>query len=175
MAWRRPGDKPLSEPMMVSLPMHICVTQPQWVMDSTNTKIIIVTAIALAMLFERKLATHTIEIHNLATSFSRNWNFNCMRRKLPDYVLNFNCVRRKLPDHAFNFNCMRRKLPDYVFNFDCVRRKLPDYVFNFNCVRRKLPDFIFNFNCLRRKLPDYVFNFNCVGRKLPDYVFQLYE
>ena len=31
MAWRRPGDKPLSEPMMVSLPMHICVTRPQWV------------------------------------------------------------------------------------------------------------------------------------------------
>ena len=31
MAWRRPGDKPLSEPMMVSLPRHICITQPQWV------------------------------------------------------------------------------------------------------------------------------------------------
>ena len=31
MAWRRSGDKPLSEPMMVSLPMHICVTRPQWV------------------------------------------------------------------------------------------------------------------------------------------------
>ena len=31
MAWRRPGDKPLSEPMLVSLPTHICVTQPQWV------------------------------------------------------------------------------------------------------------------------------------------------
>ena len=31
MAWRRPGDKPLSEPMMVSLPSHICVTRPQWV------------------------------------------------------------------------------------------------------------------------------------------------
>ena len=31
MAWRRPGDKPLSEPMMVNLPTHICVTQPQWV------------------------------------------------------------------------------------------------------------------------------------------------
>ena len=25
MAWRRPGDKPLSEPMMVRLLMHICV------------------------------------------------------------------------------------------------------------------------------------------------------
>ena len=30
MAWRLPGDKPLSEPMMVSLLTHICVTRPQW-------------------------------------------------------------------------------------------------------------------------------------------------
>ena len=29
MAWCRPGDKPLSETMMVILPMHICVTRPQ--------------------------------------------------------------------------------------------------------------------------------------------------
>ena len=31
MAWRHPGDKPLSEPMMVSSLTHICVTRPQWV------------------------------------------------------------------------------------------------------------------------------------------------
>ena len=31
MAWRQPGDKPLSEPMMVNLLTHICVTRPQWV------------------------------------------------------------------------------------------------------------------------------------------------
>ena len=31
MAWRRPGDKPLSELMMVSLLTHICATRPQWV------------------------------------------------------------------------------------------------------------------------------------------------
>ena len=31
MAWHRPGDKPLSEPMMVRLVMHICITQPRWV------------------------------------------------------------------------------------------------------------------------------------------------
>ena len=31
MAWRRPGAKPLSEPMVVRLPTHICVTGPQWV------------------------------------------------------------------------------------------------------------------------------------------------
>ena len=30
MAWRRPGDKPLSEPMMVSLLTYIGVTRPQW-------------------------------------------------------------------------------------------------------------------------------------------------
>ena len=31
MAWRLPGDKPLSKPMMVNLLTHICVTRPQWV------------------------------------------------------------------------------------------------------------------------------------------------
>ena len=31
MAWRQAGDNPLSEPMMVRLPTHICVTRPQWV------------------------------------------------------------------------------------------------------------------------------------------------
>ena len=30
LAWRRPGDKPLSRAMMVRLPTHICVTRPQW-------------------------------------------------------------------------------------------------------------------------------------------------
>ena len=29
MAWRRSGDKPLSEARVVSLLTHICVTQPQ--------------------------------------------------------------------------------------------------------------------------------------------------
>ena len=29
MAWRRPGNKPLSEQMMINLPKHICVTRPQ--------------------------------------------------------------------------------------------------------------------------------------------------
>ena len=39
MAWRRPGDKLLSEPMMIRLPitndrlllMHMCATRPKWV------------------------------------------------------------------------------------------------------------------------------------------------
>ena len=31
MAWRRPGNKPLSEPRMESLLTHIWITRPQWV------------------------------------------------------------------------------------------------------------------------------------------------
>ena len=36
MAWRLPGDKTLSEPIMVRLPTHICVTRPQWVKSNEN-------------------------------------------------------------------------------------------------------------------------------------------
>ena len=37
MAWRRPGDKPLFETMMVRLLTHICVIRPQWV-NTLRTK-----------------------------------------------------------------------------------------------------------------------------------------
>ena len=37
MAWRRPGVKPLSEPMMVRLPTHICGTRPQWVNSHSSS------------------------------------------------------------------------------------------------------------------------------------------
>ena len=38
MAWRRPGDKPLSEPIIVSLLTHICVIRPQWVYTYCNAQ-----------------------------------------------------------------------------------------------------------------------------------------
>ena len=37
MAWCCPGNKPLSEPMMISLLMHICITRPQWVNSSPSS------------------------------------------------------------------------------------------------------------------------------------------
>ena len=44
MAWHWPGNKPISEPMMVSLLTHICVTQPQWVIGiDTNIEVIVVS------------------------------------------------------------------------------------------------------------------------------------
>ena len=39
MAWRRPGDKPLSEPMMVNLLTHICVSRPQWVKQKLKSNL----------------------------------------------------------------------------------------------------------------------------------------
>ena len=38
MAWRRPGDKPLSEPMIINLLTYIWVTRPQWVKQHHNTQ-----------------------------------------------------------------------------------------------------------------------------------------
>ena len=37
MAWRRPCDKPLSEPMLVSLLTHLCITRPQRVKSEIYT------------------------------------------------------------------------------------------------------------------------------------------
>ena len=64
MAWRRPGDKPLSEAMMVNLPTHVCVSWPQWV----NVTIVIHNnVIEKVMQFES----------NFTVSFSKgtNWQF----------------------------------------------------------------------------------------------------
>ena len=40
MAWRRPGGKPLFEPMMVRFLTHICVTWIQWFKVSEMSAII---------------------------------------------------------------------------------------------------------------------------------------
>ena len=60
MAWRRPGDKPLSEPMMDSLLMHICVTRPQWVKSNHYS------------LFENWLPID--EIYRLIAVTCQEWN-----------------------------------------------------------------------------------------------------
>ena len=48
MAWRRPGDKPLSEPVMVRLPTHICVTRPRWV-NAIEKQIQCVSNVAISL------------------------------------------------------------------------------------------------------------------------------
>ena len=41
MVWRRPGGRPLSEPILVSLPTYTCVTRPQWVKSYAGSTIIV--------------------------------------------------------------------------------------------------------------------------------------
>ena len=38
LAWRRPGVKPLYEPMMIIILTHMCVTRPQWVNNVTKCR-----------------------------------------------------------------------------------------------------------------------------------------
>ena len=54
MDWRQPGDKPLSEPMMLSLLTHICLTRPQWV----NKVVITVSTDGLALLGTKTSAVY---------------------------------------------------------------------------------------------------------------------
>ena len=42
IAWCRSGNKPLSELIMASLQMNICITQPQWVKDAYNFALIMI-------------------------------------------------------------------------------------------------------------------------------------
>ena len=58
MAWRRPGAKPLSEPMMVNLLSHICITRPQWI-KTCNFVVIIVPADGLAQLVAAAISWHS--------------------------------------------------------------------------------------------------------------------
>ena len=79
MAWRRQGNKPLSEPMMVRLLTHICVTRPQWVnagngsssvqhqaITSTNADIILIRA--LGTIFRESFITKPNFSHKMMHS-----------------------------------------------------------------------------------------------------------
>ena len=59
MAWRRSGDKPLSETMMVSLTTHICVTRPQWVNKDYVSNINIGKSITMAAYWSSKWSHKT--------------------------------------------------------------------------------------------------------------------
>ena len=63
MAWRRPGDKPLSEPMMVRLPTHICVIRSQWV-KTIAIAIHIFSRCSILLLpnWKQRQITHTVEV-----------------------------------------------------------------------------------------------------------------
>ena len=73
MAWRRSGDKPLSEPMMVSLLTHICVSRRQWV----KTILMIILPDSITQLFlSSKYIDHRLNASlNCANKKYKFWNW----------------------------------------------------------------------------------------------------
>ena len=83
MAWRRPGDKPLSEPMIVYSMTHICVTRPQWVNDNVITATSTMKILSIHIDSKLNFNGH---IAFLCTKSGRQLNISqCMRGSL-DYV-----------------------------------------------------------------------------------------
>ena len=62
MAWHRPGDKPLSEPMVVSLLMHICITWPQWVKCLIWKSLPYISLLMLIYHLVHYIPEHTLEL-----------------------------------------------------------------------------------------------------------------
>ena len=58
MALHRPGNKPLSEPMVVSLLTHICVTRPRWYTINWYTMVSICTIYLWSLHFGKRPRTH---------------------------------------------------------------------------------------------------------------------
>ena len=71
IAWRRQGNKPLSEPVVVRLPTHICVTRPQWVNPSVYHK----EYFKLLCHFSAKMIQNAHVFYTLPGKFSI-WRFN---------------------------------------------------------------------------------------------------
>ena len=78
MVWRRPGDKPLSEPMVVSLPTHICVAWPKWVNWSIGNK--------LQWFFFRNLNIITQE--SVFKMSSGKWRPFCLALNVLKHIIN---------------------------------------------------------------------------------------
>ena len=75
MAWRLPGDKPLSEPMMVSLLTHICVTRPQWVVGLLVHAVEAVAKNSIPVFNSNSRVFNSNSIFN-STNFNSNFNSN---------------------------------------------------------------------------------------------------
>ena len=75
MAWRRRGDKPLSEPIMINLLTYICFTRPQWFNPDTweciSVKFLRTIVAILSPFLNRKLANQCIAL--VSVIWLRNW------------------------------------------------------------------------------------------------------
>ena len=85
MAWRRSGDKPLSEPMMVRLPTDICVTRSQWVIKHLGSQSISgnVTYVYVQCLYWR-LYQHLTHLYSIMPYSAKVCSCHCIRVWIPN-------------------------------------------------------------------------------------------
>ena len=69
MAWCLPGDKPLSNPMVVSLLTHTCVTRPQW---DINRLYLAISCNSTTQRAHDAILMWLLRRNDVATSFRRN-------------------------------------------------------------------------------------------------------
>ena len=100
MAWRRPGDKPLSEAMMARLPTHICVTRPQWVNCKMNACWILTNSyIDLDILIEASAGPRIYTIYD-------HFRGKCLHREVSNnYNIRWNDAQVPASQHWIMFPC----------------------------------------------------------------------
>ena len=105
MAWRCPGDKPFSEPMMVSLLMHIYATRLQWVKSfppgATYMRQWIRSAlvqITACHIFGTKPLPKTkcLSIGPFTWYLNINWSFYLNLIVVASYKINYTCIHVKM-------------------------------------------------------------------------------
>ena len=103
MAWRRPGDKPLSEPMMVSLLTHICVARPQWVKGTITQNLDVFFVASPKKADEHKEISGYLKRMNAWCDFT-HWNRNVvifqfrhwLHKNLPFWILSMQLATKML-------------------------------------------------------------------------------
>ena len=107
MAWRWPGDKPLSGPMMVRLPTHICVTRPQWVnREDLNLHHLCIWNVNMFFLwFLHKLQQKQNDCHfeDDILKFIHVWKFKILTKILLEFLPEVLFHNKPMSDGIFTF------------------------------------------------------------------------
>ena len=121
MAWRRPGKKPLSEPMMVVLPTHISVTFNKSIVTQTPAHFIRSGWADIPALFRKQQAIQinikVTLVHTTIPDFSLT-TFNLWRRQKRDekWIISDDCIMKfyqQITNHNFLDFSQHIKIPDF--------------------------------------------------------------
>ena len=104
MAWHRPGDKPLSESMMVSLLTHICVTRPQWVKEPLAFE-------GVEVMWQFEFTAHIEE--DVGFTLPHNFHITLRHRTVIE-VVPTTCNTRKYFAHMEHFNALKMLFSNIV-------------------------------------------------------------